>query len=748
MIIGYICNNLHYEAIALYIRMKCGRSLYKFEPDPYTFSSVLKACAEMMEFRVGKAVHCHILRSEINPGRIVYNSLLNMYASCLSTFNTSSSFNLVERVFNTMPKRNVVAWNTMISWYLKVGRPIDALIHFVMMMRTGLKPTVVSFINVFPAASLIGDVHTANVLFGLVMRLGEEYVDDLFVVSSAIYMYTELSCLSIARRIFDNCLERNTEIWNSMIGGYVQNSCPTESLHLFLKALADAVAIDEVTFLSAMNATSQLQHLEFAQQLHAYLIKSSLISRVVILNAMISMYSKLNSINESFHVFASMQEKDLVSWNTMVSALVQNGMDDEGLMLVREMQNQGFMIDAVTITALLSAASNLRDQKIGKQTHAYILRHRIQFEGMNTYLIDMYFKSGMIGAAESVFDMNCSNNRDQATWNAMISGYTHNGLIEQSLTVFRQMLQHNVAPTTVTLSSILPASSQSGSLNLGKQFHCFIIRNFLHDNVFVTSALVDMYSKTGAIHYSERVFQRSPEKNSVTFTNMILGYGQHGMGDKAIMLLNSWREFGFKPDAVTFLATLSACNYSGMVNEGLQVLESMSRDYGLQPLLEHYACVVDMLGRVGRVIEAYDFVKELGDECNILGVWGSLLSACMIHGNFELGKVVADKLLSMTDGDKKTGYHVLLSNNYAAKGNWQLVDMVRRGMRDNSFIKEVGCSWIDISGYAHCFTSRDENHPHCHDIYKILGQLSTNLKDAGYGPSLGLQGGWSSELVE
>lgn len=405
-------------------------------------------------------------------------------------------------------------------------------------------------------------------------------------------------------------------------------------------------------------------------------------------------------------------------------------------MLVKEMQNQGFAVDAVTITAVLSAASNLRDGKLGTQTHAYIVRHGIQFEGMNTYLIDMYAKSGMVQAAESIFYMNCLNSRDQATWNAMISGYTHNGLIEQSLYVFSQMLENNVSPTTVTFSSILPACSQSGSLTLGKVLHGFVIRNFLDDNVFVTSALVDMYSKTGAIHYAERLFKRSPQKNCVTCTNMILGYGQHGMGHKAFTLFNSLKEFGFEPDGVTFLAVLTACNYCGLVTEGLELFETMARDYGFQPVFEHYSCLIGMLGRVGRVIEAYEYVKELSVEYSVQGIWGSLLSACIIHGNFELGKVVANKLLHIDGGNKNTGYHVLLSNK------------VRRGMREEGLTREVGCSWIDISGYAHCFVSRDENHPNCSEIYQILGQLTANMKDAGYRPSLQLQEFWLSKFME
>ncbi|KAL3510169.1 hypothetical protein ACH5RR_029570 [Cinchona calisaya] len=737
IIIGYICNNLPREAIVLYSKMK---SSHEHQPDPYTYSSVLKACAETKDLRIGKAVHCHILRSGIYPGRIVYNSLLNMYATCLSSFDALSSCDLVKRVFNSMPKRNVVAWNIMISWYLKTESPVEGLVHFVMMLKMGIKPTPVSFVHVFPAASKLQDFQIADVLYGIVIKFGDEYINDLFVVSSAIYMYAELGCLVDARRIFDNSLERNIEIWNSMIGGYVQNNYAIEALYLFLEVLKaqDDIAIDDVSFLSALTATSQLQNLGFAQQLHTSLIKKSLISHIIIQNAIVSTYSKCNSISDSFQVFNGMQERDLVSWNTMISALVQNGMDVEGLMLVYEMQAQGFMIDSITVAAILSAASNLRDQDVGKQTHAYLIRHKIQFEGMNSYLIDMYAKSGMVNAAQAVFDLNCSNDKDQAMWNAMISGYTHNGLLEQSFAILRQMLVQGVTPTAVTLASILPASSQSGSLALGKAIHGFAIRNVLDDNVFVSSALVDMYSKSGSIHYAESTFKKSPQKNSVTYANMILGYGQHGMGEKAVVLFNSWRDCGFQPDGVLFLAALSACSYSGLVTEGLQIFETMKRDYEVQPSMEHYACVVDILGRAGKVVEAYMFVKEINEECNVLGIWGSLLASCRIHKNFELGKVVANKLLSLAGGDKTTGYHVLLSNIYAAEGNWEYVNRVRKGMKEKGLTKEVGCSWINISGIAHCFTSNDEAHPVCCETYEMLGNLSSNMKDAGYRPSLGL----------
>ncbi|XP_057788803.1 pentatricopeptide repeat-containing protein At3g22150, chloroplastic [Salvia miltiorrhiza] len=736
LIIGYVCNNMPHEAISMYSRFfyAVNNSFVDRKRDAYTYSSVLKACAEAKQLSIGKAVHCHILRCDAYPSRIVHNSLLNMYASCLLS---SSGFDLVERVFRAMRRRNVVSWNTMIAWYVKKGRFVEAVSCLVMMMRVGIRPSVVSFINVFPAVSGLGDIDVADTVYGMVTRLGGEYVDDLFVVSSAITMYAELGCIDFARKIFDNCLIKNAHVWNTMIGGYVLNNLPVVALELFVSALEShdgGNVLDDVTFLSALTAASELQQLDVSQQLHSYLIRKSLDSSVILLNAVVALYAKCNCVGDSFKVFSEMRERDVVSWNTIICALVQNGLDDEGLMLVYEMQKLGFAIDDVTITAILSAASNLGNGDIGKQTHAYLIRHGIQFNGMESYLIDMYAKSGLIEAAKTVFGWYCKPSSDPAVWNAMISASTQNGLIEESQNIFRQMLVENVMPNGVTLASVLPACSQSGSMALGTQLHAFAIRHLLDGNVFVSSALVDMYSKTGALVYAERVFSKLAEKNSVTCTNMILGYGQHGMGEKAIELFHSMKERGINPDAITIVAVLSACSYTGLINEGLEIFESMEGEHGIKPSMEHYACVVDMLGRVGRVVEAYEFARRLGKEGNALGIWGSLLSACRVHQEFELGKAVADKLLELEGPGRATGYRVLLSNMHAEEGDWESVRTTRREMVERGVVKEVGCSWIYVSGYTNCFVSRDRKHSRCDEIYQVLRHLSSNLKDSALAP--------------
>uniref|UniRef100_A0A7C9EGV2 Uncharacterized protein n=1 Tax=Opuntia streptacantha TaxID=393608 RepID=A0A7C9EGV2_OPUST len=729
IMIGFICNSLPCEALWFYSRM---RSATFIKCDSYTYSSVLKACADTQLLRIGKAVHCHVIRSNINASRIVYNSLLNMYSTCLASTVVSqfSDVDLVRRVFDTMKKRDVVSWNTIISWFVKTERIAEAVVHFRLMLRMGIKPTAVSFVNVLPAVSGICDYELGNVLYGMLIKFGGGYVDDLFAISSAIVMYSEMGYVDLARKIFDGCLDRNVEVWNSMIGGYMQNNCFMEALNLFIDALtSEHMMLDDVSYISALNTVSQLQQFCMGKQLHAHVLKNPKALSVTVLNAVIVMYSRCNCIRDSFKVFDGMIEKDVVSWNTMITALVQNGLDEEGLMLVYEMQKQGFKIDAVTVTALLSSAANIRSVAIGKQTHAYVVRHGIEFQGMDSYLIDMYAKSGLIKKSQILFGEGNDLTRDQATWNAMISGNVQNGLIEEAFVVLRQMLESNMFPNAVTIASILPACSQKGSMGLGKQLHCFAIRHSLGCNVFVGSALVDMYSKLGAIASAEKVFSAAGTESGVTYTNMILGYGQHGMGTKALSLFSEMQRAGLRPDAITFIAILSACSYVGLVDEGLRIFHSMEEKYGIKPSIEHYACVIDMLGRDCCLEEAVEMAEKLGDEGCAIQAWGSILTACRTHRRHELAKIVAKKLLHMESRQSKNGYRVLLSHIYADEGNWETADKVRKDMRERGQRKEVGHSWIEVSGHISYFVSKDLKHQQVEDIY---GMLETLVADREY----------------
>ncbi|KAJ1272625.1 hypothetical protein BS78_06G217600 [Paspalum vaginatum] len=671
VLIAYVARALPDHALQLYALLN-----HAARPAPrsdhYTYSCVLTACARTRRLRLGKSVHAHLLRRarSLPDTAVLRNSLLNLYASCLQ-YRGHSGVDVVCRLFDGMPKRNAVSWNTLFGWYVKTGRPQGALELFARMLEDGMKPTPVSFVNVFPAAAS-NDPSWSFVLYGLLVKHGMEYVNDLFVVSSAIAMFSELRDVQSAWRVFEYSPKKNTEVWNTMITGYVQNGRFVEAMDLFIRLLGSKeVPLDVVTFLSAITAASQSQDGRLGQQLHGYLIKGMHTNLPVILgNALVVMYSRCGNVQTAFELFDHLPEKDIVSWNTMITAFVQNGFDLEG------------------------------DLQIGKQAHGYLIRHGIEGEGLESYLIDMYTKSGCIEIAQRVFDGYGNVKRDEVTWNAMIAGYTQSGQPEQAISAFQEMLEAGLEPTSVTLASVLPACDPlGGGLCVGKQIHCFAVRHCLDTNVFVGTALVDMYSKCGLISTAEHVFAGMTEKSTVSYTTMISGLGQHGFGERALSLFYSMQEEGLKPDAVTFLAAISACNYSGLVDEGLAMYRSMGT-FAVVVTPQHHCCIVDMLAKAGRVEEAYEFVEGLGEEGNFISIWGSLLASCKAQDKQELAKLVTERLLCIERKYGHAGYNVLLSHIFAAESNWSSADSLRKEMRLRSLMKMAGSSWIEVQEEA------------------------------------------------
>ncbi|KAG2568507.1 pentatricopeptide repeat-containing protein At3g22150, chloroplastic-like [Panicum virgatum] len=715
VLIAYVARALPDHALRLYALLN-----HAARPAPrsdhYTYSCALTACARTRRLRLGKSVHAHLLRRAraLPDTAVLRNSLLNLYASCVR-YRGDGGVDVVRRLFDAMPKRNAVSWNTLFGWYVKTGRPQEALELFARMLEDGVRPTPVSFVNVFPAAAS-DDPSWSFALYGLLLKHGLEYLSDLFVVSSAIVMFSELRDVQSAWRVFEHTAKKNTEVWNTMITGYVQNGKFTEAMDLFIRLLGSKeVPLDVVTFLTALTAASQSQDGRLGQQLHGYLIKGMRGALPVILgNALVVMYSRCGNVQTAFELFDRLPEKDVVSWNTMVTAFVQNDFDLEGLLLVYEMQKSGFAADSVTLTAVLSAASNTGDLQIGKQTHGYLIRHGIEGEGLESYLIDMYAKSGRIEIAQKVFDVYGDFKRDEVTWNAMIAGYTQSGQPEQAILAFRAMLEAGLEPNSVTLASVLPACDPlGGGVSGGKQIHCFSVRRCLDSNVFVGTALVDMYSKCGEISTAEHVFASMTEKSTVSYTTMISGLGQHGFGERAVSLFYSMREKGLKPDAVTFLAVISACNYSGLVEEGLALYRSMEA-FGVAPTPQHHCCVVDLLAKAGRVDEAYEFVEGLGEEGNFISIWGSLLASCKAQGKQELANLVTKRLLRVEKKYGHAGYNVLLSHIFAAESNWSSADSLRKEMRLRGLRKLAGSSWIKVQD------ATLQNYPKNDHVYSML----------------------------
>lgn len=350
-------------------------------------------------------------------------------------------------------------------------------------------------------------------------------------------------------------------------------------------------------------------------------------------------------------------------------------------------------------------------------------------------MVSGYAKAASVDAANLLFMK--MMDRNIVSWNALMAGYTQNGENEKSLSLFLQLKRESVWPTHYTFGNLLNACANLADLNLGIQAHThvlkhgFCFRSGPEPHVFVGNALLDMYMKCGSVKDAFLVFQNMMERDHVSWNAMIVGYAQNGYGIEALEMYKRMIVSGEKPDHLTMIGVLCACSHAGLVEEGQHHFYSMT-EHGLQPWKDHYTCMVDLLGRAGCFDEAKNLIETMSIQPDNV-IWASLLSACKVHRNIEMGKYVAEKLLEIDPTN--SGPYVLLSNMYAELGRWRDVTRVRRLMVQKGVVKQPGCSWIEIQSHVHVFMVKDKRHTQWEEIYLVLKSLIKQMKLAGYVPT-------------
>ncbi|KAL4188391.1 hypothetical protein AMTRI_Chr08g202170 [Amborella trichopoda] len=463
-------------------------------------------------------------------------------------------------------------------------------------------------------------------------------------------------------------------------------------------------------------------HLE-GQTLHAFIVKAGFKPDIYLSTKLLILYVKSNNLKYARQMFDKIHEPTIESWNAMISCYSRNGPAEKTLNFISQMANSGLKFDGFTYASILRVSALIHDLGLGKQVHTQITKNGFQSdEVLYTALIDMYSKSDSISCARKVFSempernvvsctamihgyMRCAcpneaheifdgiHEKDVVAWNALIEGYSsHPNYALKSLTAYVEMQRSGFRPTVSTFSSIIGACIILSALEQGQMIHAQVIKSDSRHDVRSNSALIDMYAKCGEILESRRVFDKMPHKNIVSWTAIIDGYGKHGDTNEALRLYEKMLKFGIQPNHVTFLSMLSACGHTGLTQEGWQVFMSMREEYGLEPKVEHYACMVDILGRAGLLDEALCFIRKMPVEPND-DVWGALLGACGIHGNVEMASLAAEELFKLNAA--RPGSYVGLSNTFAAAGRWEGVSKVRELMREKGVSKDAGCSWVE-----------------------------------------------------
>lgn len=447
---------------------------------------------------------------------------------------------------------------------------------------------------------------------------------------------------------------------------------------------------------------------------------------------LVNFYSVCDSLRNAHLLFDRIPKSNLFLWNVLIRGYAWNGPYEAAISLYHQMLEYGLAPDNFTFPFVLKACSALSAIEEGRNIHEHAIRTGWETDVfVGAALIDMYAKCGCVRSAREVFDK--IEERDAVLWNSMLAAYSQNGHPDESLALCSEMALAGLRPTEATLVTVISASADIAALPQGKELHGFSWKHGFESNDKVKTALVDMYAKCGSVKVARNLFEQLKEKRVVSWNAIITGYAMHGHANEALDLFEEMKEKSL-PDHITFVGVLAACSHGGLLDEGWIFFESMVRDYHIVPTIQHYTCMVDLLGHCGRLDEAYNLIMQMRAMPDS-GVWGALLNSCKIHGNVELGEVALEKLIELDPDD--SGNYVILSNIYAQAGKWEGVARLRKLMIDRGIKKGTAYSWIEVKNKVYAFLSGDTSHPDSDAIYTELKRLEGRMKEAGYVPDTG-----------
>ncbi|OAY79005.1 Pentatricopeptide repeat-containing protein [Ananas comosus] len=434
------------------------------------------------------------------------------------------------------------------------------------------------------------------------------------------------------------------------------------------------------------------------------------------------MYARCGRPGDARRVFDEIPRRDLVSWNAMISGYAKAGCAAEAVALFAAMAEEGWEPNGVTLVGVLAACGDLGNSSLGRRLEEEYAgrgaRGSDPFVG--SALIDMYGKCGDLAAARRVFDE--------------IPAKDTNGMSNEAIALFLSMAEANIKPDKITLVGVLSACAAVGAIELGIKLDEYALQNGLYHNVYVGTALVDMFAKCGNLDRAIHVFHNMTQKNVVSYNAMISALALHGRSCEAILLFKQMRnEEGIFPDDISLIGVLSACVHAGLVDEGRRWFNSMVSEFGLAPKAEHYSCMVDLLARAGHLEEAWDFIEKMPEKADAV-VLGALLNACRKCKNVEIGERVMERILQV---EPSNSWNYLVSSKiYASSNRWDDSARMIELMRERGVSKTPGCSWVEIDGEVHEFYAGDDLHLCTEDIYQTLIALVEEMKLEGYIPNI------------
>ncbi|CAM0956697.1 unnamed protein product [Alopecurus aequalis] len=553
-----------------------------------------------------------------------------------------------------------------------------------------------------------------------------------FLTNHLITMYSHCADVTSALRLFHAMPRPNLVSWTTLISGLAQNSMHRDALAAFASMRSAGLAPTQFALSSAARSAAALAAPRPGAQLHCLGVRLGFDAELFVASNLADMYSKSGLLADACRVFDQMPHKDAVAWTAMIDGYAKNGSLEEAVRAFRDMKREGLVgADQHVFCSVVSASGGLKDGWLGRTIHCSVMKAGFELEvAVRNALIDMYAKAADMENAARVLKIG-PEGWTVVSVTSLIDGYIETDCVEEALRLFIELRRQGVEPNEFTFSSMIKGCAMQALLEQGAQLHAQVIKTNIISDPFVGSTLLDMYGKCGLISLSIRLFNEIEHHTDIAWNALINVLAQHGRGRKAIQAFDRMISSGIRPNHITFVSLLTSCSHAGLVDEGLKYFNSMMDAHGIEPKEEHYSCIIDMYGRAGRLDEAEKFIHEMPVKLNAYG-WCSLLGACRMRGNKELGEVAAQNIMELEPDN--TGVHVSLSGIYASLGQWEDVKAIRKLMRDSRIKKLPGFSWVDANNKTHVFASDDWSHPQQEKIYQKLEELYERIKEEGYVP--------------
>ncbi|KAG7602093.1 Pentatricopeptide repeat [Arabidopsis thaliana x Arabidopsis arenosa] len=685
--------------------------------DSHAYGAMLRRCIQKNDPISAKAIHCDILKKGSCLDLFATNILLNAYVK--AGFD-KDALNL----FDEMPERNNVSFVTLAQGYACQ----DPIGLYSRLHREGheLNPHVfTSFLKLFVS---LDKAEICPWLHSPIVKLG--YDSNAFVGAALINAYSVCGSVDSARTVFEGILCKDIVVWAGIVSCYVENGYFEDSLKLLSCMRMAGFMPNNYTFDTALKASIGLGAFDFAKGVHGQILKTCYVLDPRVGVGLLQLYTQLGDMSDAFKVFNEMPKNDVVPWSFMIARFCQNGFCNEAVDLFIRMREAFVVPNEFTLSSILNGCAIGKCSGLGEQLHGLVVKVGFDLDiYVSNALIDVYAKCEKMDTAVKLFAELSSKN--EVSWNTVIVGYENLGEGGKAFSMFREALRNQVSVTEVTFSSALGACASLASMDLGVQVHGLAIKTNNAKKVAVSNSLIDMYAKCGDIKFAQSVFNEMETIDVASWNALISGYSTHGLGRQALRILDIMKDRDCKPNGLTFLGVLSGCSNAGLIDQGQECFESMIRDHGIEPCLEHYTCMVRLLGRSGQLDKAMKLIEGIPYEPSVM-IWRAMLSASMNQNNEEFARRSAEEILKINPKDEAT--YVLVSNMYAGAKQWANVASIRKSMKEMGVKKEPGLSWIEHQGDVHYFSVGLSDHPDMKLINGMLEWLNMKATRAGYVP--------------